>query len=58
MKDNEIYARNYRNGEKVALIRYPHAGTFEIPILTVNNNQKEAKEYEESLKKADKEFDM
>ncbi|MDY6073126.1 MAG: helix-turn-helix domain-containing protein [Eubacteriales bacterium] len=38
MSDNEVYAPNYRNGEKIALIRYPHAGTFEIPILTVNNN--------------------
>lgn len=37
IKDNEIYAPNYKNGEKVALIRYPHGGTFEIPILTVNN---------------------
>lgn len=37
IKDNEVYAPNYRNGEKVALVRYPHAGTFEIPILTVNN---------------------
>lgn len=37
IKDTEVYAPNYRNGEKVALIRYPHAGTFEIPILTVNN---------------------
>lgn len=37
IKDTEIYAPNYRNGEKVALVRYPHAGTFEIPILTVNN---------------------
>ena len=37
IKDNEVYAPNYKNGEKVALIRYPHGGTFEIPILTVNN---------------------
>lgn len=43
MKDNEVYAPNYKNGETVALIRYPHAGTFEIPILTVNNRQAEAK---------------
>lgn len=42
MKDNEIYAPNYKDGEKVALIRYPHGGRFEIPILTVNNRQKEA----------------
>lgn len=43
MKDNEVYAPNYNNGEKVALIRYPHGGTFEIPILTVNNKNKEGK---------------
>lgn len=43
MKDNEIYAPTYRNGEKVALVRYPHGGTFEIPILTVNNKQSIAK---------------
>jgi hypothetical protein len=42
MKDNEVYAPNYENGEKIALIRYPHGGTFEIPILTVNNKQKDA----------------
>ena len=44
MKDNEVYAPNYADGEKVALIRYPHGGTFEIPILTVNNKQKYAKD--------------
>lgn len=44
MKDTEVYAPNYKNGEKVALIRFPHGGTFEIPILTVNNKQKDAKE--------------
>ena len=43
MKDNEVYAPNYENGTKLALIRYPHGGTFEIPILTVNNKQAEAK---------------
>lgn len=43
IKDNEIYAPNYKNGEQVALIRYPHGGTFEIPILTVNNKQAEGK---------------
>lgn len=40
LKDNEIYAPNYKNGEQVALIRYPHGGTFEIPVLTVNNKSK------------------
>ena len=39
--DNEVYAPTYRDGEKVALIRFPHGGTFEIPILTVNNKNKE-----------------
>lgn len=43
IKDNEIYAPTYVNGEKVALIRYPHGGTFEIPILTVNNKQPEGR---------------
>lgn len=43
MKDNEVYAPNYKNGEQVALIRYPHGGTFEIPILTVNNKHPDAK---------------
>ena len=37
LKDNEIYAPGYPPGTKLALIRYPHGGTFEIPILTVNN---------------------
>jgi len=44
LKENEVYAPNHQNGDKVALIRFPHAGTFEIPILTVNNNNKEAKD--------------
>ena len=43
MRDNEIYAPNYNDGEKVALVRYPHGGLFEIPILTVNNRQKDAR---------------
>lgn len=43
VKDNEVYAPNFNNGEKVALVRFPHAGPFEIPILTVNNKNKEGK---------------
>lgn len=43
LKDNEIFAPNYENGTKLALIRYPHGGTFEIPILTVNNKNQKAK---------------
>ena len=37
LKDNEIYAPKYPDGSELALIRYPHGGTFEIPILRVNN---------------------
>ena len=37
LKDTEVYAPGYESGTKLALIRYPHGGTFEIPILTVNN---------------------
>ena len=44
MKETEIYAPNYEDGEKVALVRYPHGGTFEIPILTVNNKHKNARQ--------------
>lgn len=43
MKDNEVYAPNYEDGETVALIRYPHGGTFEIPIVKVNNKQPDAR---------------
>lgn len=43
MKDTEIYAPNYKDGETVALVRYPHGGTFEIPILKVNNKQQDAR---------------
>ena len=43
LKDTEIYAPHFRDGESVALVRHPHGGRFEIPILTVNNRNKEAK---------------
>ena len=43
LSENEIYAPNYKNGEQVALVRYPHAGTFEIPVLTVNNKNSSAR---------------
>lgn len=43
IKDNEVYAPNYKPGETVALVRYPHGGTFEIPILKVNNKNAEGK---------------
>ena len=43
LKDTEVYAPNFKNGERVALVRFPHGGTFEIPELTVNNNHAPAK---------------
>jgi DNA-binding CsgD family transcriptional regulator len=43
LKESEIYAPNFRNGERVVLIRYPHGGIFEIPELTVNNRHAKAK---------------
>lgn len=42
LKETEIYAPSYRDGERVALVRYPHGGTFEIPELVVNNKNKSA----------------
>lgn len=43
LKDNEIYAPGYKDGETVVLIRYPHQGVFEIPELKVNNSNPEAR---------------
>ena len=43
MKEGEIYAPNFRDGERVVLVRHPHGGIFEIPELTVNNRNPEAK---------------
>lgn len=43
LKDNEIYAPNYNNGDTVVLIRYPHGGQFEIPELKVNNTSAQGK---------------
>ncbi len=45
LKDSEVYAPNYPDGSKLALIRYPHAGPFEIPILTVNNKNKDGQKF-------------
>lgn len=42
LKDTEIYAPKYNDGEVVTLVRHPHGGIFEIPQLTVNNSNKEA----------------
>ncbi len=43
IKEGEVYAPNFKDGESVVLIRHPHGGTFEIPELTVNNRSREAK---------------
>jgi hypothetical protein len=43
LKETEIYAPTFRDGERVVLIRYPHGGIFEIPELTVNNKHPQAK---------------
>lgn len=43
MKPNEIYAPSFNDGDRVALVRFPHGGTFEIPQLTVNNKVPAAK---------------
>lgn len=42
IKENEIYAPNFKNGEHVCLVRFPHSGPSEIPNLIVNNKNKEA----------------
>lgn len=41
LKDNEVYAPNYNDGEELALVRFPHSGTFEIPVVRVNNRNRE-----------------
>lgn len=43
MRPTEVYAPNFDHGQKVVLVRYPHGGPFEIPELTVNNNNRTAK---------------
>ena len=45
LKDNQVYAPGYEEGTQLALIRYPHGGTFEIPIVTVTHKNKTAEKY-------------
>ena len=52
MKDNECYYPSLPNGTTVALVRFPHAGPFEIPICKVNNNNKEANSFMKNAKDA------
>lgn len=44
MKETEIYAPNFRDGERVVLVRFPHGGTFELPELVVNNKNAQGRE--------------
>ena len=41
LKDGQIYATNFKEGEEVILIRYPHGGKFEIPHLKVTHRNAE-----------------
>lgn len=41
LKENEVYAPNFKDGEKIALVRYPHGSITEIPICTVRNKNQE-----------------
>jgi biotin operon repressor len=52
MKEHEIHAPNFNNGERVVLVRHPHGGIFEIPELTVNNKNPEARRLLGSAKDA------
>ena len=52
MKENEVYAPNYKDGERVVLIRFPHGGKFEIPELIVNNKNKDAQKFMKNAKDA------
>jgi DNA-directed RNA polymerase specialized sigma24 family protein len=52
IKETEVFAPNFRDGELVVLVRHPHAGTFEIPELRVNNRHPEAKKLLDGAKDA------
>lgn len=52
IKENEVYAPNYNDGERVVLIRHPHGGIFEIPELVVNNRNPDAKKIIKNAKDA------
>lgn len=42
-KPDECYCPSLADGTQVALVRYPHGGIFEIPVVTVNNKNAGAK---------------
>lgn len=52
LKDTEVYAPQFEDGDTVALVRYPHGGTFEIPLLKVNNKSTAAKAVMKNAKDA------
>jgi hypothetical protein len=43
LKENEVFAPSFENGTRLALVRFPHGGTFEIPDVVVNNKNREAR---------------
>lgn len=52
LKETEVYAPNFKDGDQVALVRYPHGGIFEIPVLTVNNKGEGSSKAREIMKNA------
>lgn len=44
LKENEVYAPTFDDGEPIVLVRFPYAGRFESPLLKVNNKNKEGRE--------------
>jgi transposase-like protein len=44
LKDNEVYAPNFKDGERVVLVRFPHEGIYQIPELIVNNRSLSSKQ--------------
>ena len=45
LKENEVYAPRFKEGETVVLVRFPHASRAEIPELTVTHHNKEAERF-------------
>lgn len=45
LKDNEVFAPGYDDGEELVLVRFPHEGVFQIPRLIVNNKNKEGRKF-------------
>ena len=43
LKDNEVYAPMFKQGEEVILVRHPHEGVFQIPRLIVNNENRDGR---------------